>query len=113
MAEEGKFRWVNGETVQGIPRGSNQPHNIGDCLTMYKDRFTINSVSLPTVFFANSIAEKKCHESHHTHNSSNLAIKLICFHLWLRAPVNSNGHVRTLSSLYLNFTQQIRIACHP
>ena len=39
QSEEGKFKWVNGNPVQGIPWESRQPDNAGgnqDCMGMYK-----------------------------------------------------------------------------
>ena len=38
MTEEGKFRWINGEPVKGIPWHSDQPNGGGreNCLTMYQ-----------------------------------------------------------------------------
>ena len=39
QSEEGKFKWVNGNPVQGIPWGTGQPDNgdgIEDCIEMFK-----------------------------------------------------------------------------
>ena len=39
QSEEGKFEWVNGNPVLGIPWGCGQPDNSGgiqDCMGMYK-----------------------------------------------------------------------------
>ena len=37
-SEEGKFKWLNGSPVQGIPWGSGQPSSAGneDCMHLHK-----------------------------------------------------------------------------
>ena len=46
LAEEGTFRWVNGDLVQGVPWYGNEPDNwsgIDHCMTYYFGVFTDDS----------------------------------------------------------------------
>ena len=45
LSEEGKFKWLNGAPVLGIPWNSGEPNNLGgheDCLEMYESHGKFN-----------------------------------------------------------------------
>ena len=47
MAEEGKYRWVNGKTANGIPWDSGEPNNLDGnehCIVVHKSNGKFNDL---------------------------------------------------------------------